>query len=550
MLSKHSITNFVRRTRLLNYSIRNCKCLYSTTSQKSDHSDNLNKEPTHPWQPCPESYEVARNRRVKSRIACTSGFEIVSDKNQDSVKITSSLNSEADIDALSYLNVTDVQTPFLEGPTYVRNSFDATVKKLNDIRPVGTPVLALSSSNIVSHQKVPNARFFHSFRHFLFCAKDSVSDPQSSTDTDATNINRELDTETKANYLSHLTPENLELGYMSKIEQTVREKQNSDTSSPYDDGKNPIFPGLPVVKTKGDLTEHENELTEYRPGRQKKYIFPKVYSLAPLVNQSEVLSELVKLGVDLTEIEKKGLANKVIKMDFQRDIKPHLLFFHVIGIPGDEVGKVLSNTPDLLRLDVETLKVRINYFKSKKFTKEDIVRMITKAPSLFLMSTGEIDAKLGFFQKLFKLKGWEVRNMTVTYPKLIVFDEDTIKSSKFRLSKFFGFTELELKKMLLNYPKLYIIKPFSRVEIVFDILYNTIEIPHSLMVSWPEIFNSNINRLHQRHRFLLKVDRAQYDPTKENYVSLKTLIQPTDEDFCVDVAKASVIEFYNFLKTI
>ena len=88
------------------------------------------------------------------------------------------------------------------------------------------------------------------------------------------------------------------------------------------------------------------------------------------------------------------------------------------------------------------------------------------------------------------------------------------------------------------------------MEEIFDILHHKMDIPHSLMVVWPKVFDSSPLMLEQRHRFLLKVDRAQYDPKKENYVSLKSLVTTKDDMFCVDIAHASLAEFYNFLKSI
>ena len=85
---------------------------------------------------------------------------------------------------------------------------------------------------------------------------------------------------------------------------------------------------------------------------------------------------------------------------------------------------------------------------------------------------------------------------------------------------------------------------------IFDILTNKMEIPHSLIVMWPKVFDADVITLEQRHRFLLKVDRAQYDPKKENYVALQIMTETNDQDFCVNVAKATVTEYYQFLKTI
>ena len=76
------------------------------------------------------------------------------------------------------------------------------------------------------------------------------------------------------------------------------------------------------------------------------------------------------------------------------------------------------------------------------------------------------------------------------------------------------------------------------------------DIPHSLIVVFPSVFESSPIEIESRHRFLLKVDRAQYDPTKENYVSLKRLVAMKDDIFCIEIAQASLMEYYNFLKMI
>ena len=50
----------------------------------------------------------------------------------------------------------------------------------------------------------------------------------------------------------------------------------------------------------------------------------------------------------------------------------------------------------------------MNYFKSKKFKKENIASMVSKNAKFLLMSTERIDAKLGFYQRCFKLNGKSV----------------------------------------------------------------------------------------------------------------------------------------------
>lgn len=75
-------------------------------------------------------------------------------------------------------------------------------------------------------------------------------------------------------------------------------------------------------------------------------------------------------------------------------------------------------------------------------------------------------------------------------------------------------------------------------------------IPHSRLVQECTVLNCREIRLKQRHLFLTKLGRAQYDPNKPNYVSLKTLVTGTDSYFCTEVAKSSVKAFNIFLKSL
>ena len=156
-----------------------------------------------------------------------------------------------------------------------------------------------------------------------------------------------------------LTTERTNRPDISILEELIREKENLEMPVPYVEERHPIFPGLPVIKTETDVAAHETDLTKFDPKKGQKVAFPEVYHLAPLVNQSEVLIKLVQLGVDLTQIERKGMASHVIKMDFKKDLKPYLLFLHDIGVPDNKLGRVLTMNPGLLKEDIEILRVSL-----------------------------------------------------------------------------------------------------------------------------------------------------------------------------------------------
>lgn len=55
--------------------------------------------------------------------------------------------------------------------------------------------------------------------------------------------------------------------------------------------------------------------------------------------------------------------------------------------------------------------------------------------------------------------------------------------------------------------------------------------------------------LKERHEYLVHLNRAQYDPTKPNFVSLHDIATTTDQVFCEVCAKTSIDRYNEFLKT-
>lgn len=66
----------------------------------------------------------------------------------------------------------------------------------------------------------------------------------------------------------------------------------------------------------------------------------------------------------------------------------------------------------------------------------------------------------------------------------------------------------------------------------------------------PSILTWRKRRLMERHMFLDKLGRAQYDPKKPNYVSLFALVTGDDATFATEIAKSSVHAYNAFLKTL
>jgi mTERF domain-containing protein len=84
----------------------------------------------------------------------------------------------------------------------------------------------------------------------------------------------------------------------------------------------------------------------------------------------------------------------------------------------------------------------------------------------------------------------------------------------------------------------------------FDYLHNVIGYSHDAVVGWPQVLRTRTYIIRQRHEFLKLLRRDNFDSTRENYVSPKALATGRDVEFCDHVAKVSVKQFNDFLKTL
>lgn len=84
----------------------------------------------------------------------------------------------------------------------------------------------------------------------------------------------------------------------------------------------------------------------------------------------------------------------------------------------------------------------------------------------------------------------------------------------------------------------------------FDFVHRTMKISHEQICKSPHVLNCRLFRLKQRHGFLNSLKKAQYNPLKDLYVSLKSLVEGTDEEFVLNVAKSSYLDYDKYLRTL
>ncbi len=84
----------------------------------------------------------------------------------------------------------------------------------------------------------------------------------------------------------------------------------------------------------------------------------------------------------------------------------------------------------------------------------------------------------------------------------------------------------------------------------FDYLHNVLKFSHEHLLRSSKLLMTREHKLKNRIGFLQSIARAQFNPEKPNYVSTNDIIDGDDAHFAVTVAKSSVIEFNNYLKTL
>uniref|UniRef100_A0A2P2I5M0 Transcription termination factor 3 n=1 Tax=Hirondellea gigas TaxID=1518452 RepID=A0A2P2I5M0_9CRUS len=320
-----------------------------------------------------------------------------------------------------------------------------------------------------------------------------------------------------------------------------------------------------------DITSVESAMESLRPslqvtGKKKWTIFdpppnlemlddfaPELspsYNMAAYVNKSPTLQELVRLGVNLSKYDEDlHKARYVLSLKFEEDIKPHLLFLHDLGVAADKWGRMLTVNPFLLKEDLQTLHTRVDYLASKNFSQEAIANIVSSYPKWLTTSVVKVDSKLGFFQKTFKLSGDEIRTITTNLPRIMFHEPMKIKRIQFILVEEYGFNRRQVRELVVANPKIFLTS-YHHVRTRLKILVTRMQLSYDDLVKLPRTLTANIDLLDNRHYFLVSLGRAQYDPTKANYINPETLVDVSDAEFAVNMARSSVHAFNMFLMTL
>lgn len=272
------------------------------------------------------------------------------------------------------------------------------------------------------------------------------------------------------------------------------------------------------------------------------------FNLAPYADKSEVIQQLVKLGVDLSIVERdRDMTHFLLHANYERHIKGHIKWLVDFGIEPGELGSFITQYPRIFNETFEILEQRIDYLRSKKFTKNAIVKIIRKYPPFLKYSFVDIDAILGFIQKEYRLSGSQVRSMVFQFPQVVNLDPMDVRLKTFSLKEELGFSPKQIAQVVMTVPSL-LAKDRREIVKIFDHLHNTGAVKEDVILKFPEVLDGKFDTIKCRLAYLRKLGKDQFDPTEPLFIPLTALSHVDDFIFAAKYANTSLKDYDLFLK--
>lgn len=76
------------------------------------------------------------------------------------------------------------------------------------------------------------------------------------------------------------------------------------------------------------------------------------------------------------------------------------------------------------------------------------------------------------------------------------------------------------------------------------------QISNSRIAEFPMALRCTVSAIRKRHEFLKRLHKAIYDPELPNSISLKDLLQPSDQLFAEKVGRVKIDVYNRYLKTL
>uniref|UniRef100_A0A1I8A003 SOCS box domain-containing protein n=1 Tax=Steinernema glaseri TaxID=37863 RepID=A0A1I8A003_9BILA len=310
-----------------------------------------------------------------------------------------------------------------------------------------------------------------------------------------------------------------------------------------------------ILYTEGELDNSDLSLPPSpenpHPFDPEKHPLPPTHavSLAAYVNHLPTLQNLVDLGVNLLEVDTSTkLGRHLVRMDWDRDVMPKLQWLrNTVGIKPQEMGSYLTRNPFFLIQDLKDLQTRVNYLQTKTFHKKEITKICLENRYWLNTDVKTIDARLGWMQEQFHMRGKEVRALVVKEPRVIQYGLGPLQRITMLLNKELQFTPYQLKLMLMRDPRLWMTDPREILR-SYKYLTGKMGISHDQLVKFPLALRCLLSTIKMRHEFLVRLNRAQYVAGVPDCISLPLFLHQSDQVFAEKAGRCELHVYDEFVR--
>ncbi|OAF68359.1 Transcription termination factor 3, mitochondrial [Intoshia linei] len=277
----------------------------------------------------------------------------------------------------------------------------------------------------------------------------------------------------------------------------------------------------------------------------------KSNNIAAYARDSTNIQRLVDMGVNVSQFDHKypKISEYLIKQDFDTAIGSKLDFLTSLNIKKDELPIILNKNPFIYNQSVRNMKVRVLYFLSKKFTKNDILLITSKEPRILNMELTEIDERLGFIQKSLRLKAVHIRQAVVRYPKILLCRKENIQKTTSMLADVIKFNDSQVKMFFKNDPKLFNYDPNAALK-SYTYLTTEMNLSNDQIVKFSICLRKRANKTTQRFLFVKSLfETIKF--TNENDLRIlnhKTIKQLILNDKNSEISKPVTDKLVSFFK--
>ena len=145
-------------------------------------------------------------------------------------------------------------------------------------------------------------------------------------------------------------------------------------------------------------------------------------------------------------------------MDWKKDAFPRLEWLvKTFEVDSETLGNYITRNPFFLIQNLNEMKERVAYLKSKNFNAKQISKIVIENRYWLNTDVKITDARLGWIQRQFNLTGDQLRNLITKEPRLTYFGLGPLQRLVLLFNKELRFSKYDVREMIMEDPRLFMI---------------------------------------------------------------------------------------------